>query len=71
MPLLTWIVMIEPGIVWPLGDVPTTAPYGAVLLTGVGLVGDLEAGVLEALARRVHAPCPATLGTREPGAPST
>ena len=26
MPLLIWIVMIEPGMVCPLGDVPTTAP---------------------------------------------
>jgi len=33
MPLLTWSVMIEPGIVWPLGDVPTTSPYFALLLT--------------------------------------
>ena len=35
MPLLIWIVMIEPGTVCPLGDVPTTAPYDALLLTGV------------------------------------
>ena len=26
-PLLIWMVTIEPGIVWPLGDVPTTVPY--------------------------------------------
>jgi hypothetical protein len=35
MPLLTWSVMIDPGTVWPLGEVPTTAPAGAVLLIGV------------------------------------
>ena len=35
MPLVTWIVMIDPGMVCPLGEVPTTAPYGAVLFTGV------------------------------------
>src|ERR1700739_4998129 len=32
-PLLIWIVIIEPGIVWPLGVVPTTSPYLALLLT--------------------------------------
>ena len=26
MPLEIWIVMIEPGTVCPLGDVPTTVP---------------------------------------------
>lgn len=26
MPLLIWMVMIEPGTVCPLGDVPTTVP---------------------------------------------
>ena len=36
MPLLTWIVTIEPGIVWPVGEVPTTSPYLAVLLTELG-----------------------------------
>ena len=35
MPLLTWIVMIEPGTVCPLGEVPTTVPAGEPLLTGV------------------------------------
>jgi hypothetical protein len=35
VPLEIWIVMIEPGTVCPVGDVPTTAPYGAVLLTGL------------------------------------
>jgi hypothetical protein len=27
------MVMIEPGTVWPLGDVPTTVPYDDELLT--------------------------------------
>lgn len=36
MPLEIWIVMMEPGTVWPLGDVPTTEPYDAPLFTGVG-----------------------------------
>lgn len=35
MPLLIWMVMIEPGIVWPDGDVPTTVPLDEPLLTGV------------------------------------
>ena len=35
MPLEIWIVMMEPGTVWPLGDVPTTEPYDAPLFTGV------------------------------------
>jgi hypothetical protein len=34
-PLLIWIVMIEPGTVCPLGDVPTTVPGGVALLTGL------------------------------------
>ncbi len=71
MPLLIWIVMIEPGTVWPDGDVPTTVPYDEALLTGVGLVGDLEAGVLAAAAAPGPGSCPTTLGTLEPGAPST
>jgi hypothetical protein len=33
--LLIWMVMIEPGTVWPAGEVPTTAPAGEELLTGV------------------------------------
>jgi hypothetical protein len=35
IPLLIWMVMIEPGTVWPAGEVPTTAPAGEELLTGV------------------------------------
>ena len=70
MPLLVWIVMIEPGTVWPDGDVPTTAPVGAVLLTGV----DWSATWKPASFSRCRAMSwvmPATLGTFEPGAPST
>ncbi|EUA24691.1 putative bifunctional membrane-associated penicillin-binding protein [Mycobacterium xenopi 3993] len=36
IPLLVWMVMTEPGMVCPLGEVPTTSPYFALLLTGVG-----------------------------------
>jgi hypothetical protein len=32
-PLLTTRVTMIPGIVWPLGDVPTTVPDDALLLT--------------------------------------
>ena len=35
IPLEIWIVTIEPGTVWPLGDVPTTVPYDDPLFTGV------------------------------------
>ena len=35
MPLLTWIVMIDPGTVWPAGEVPTTVPSRKSLLTGL------------------------------------
>ena len=33
MPLLICKVMIEPGTVWPAGDVPTTVPADEALLT--------------------------------------
>ncbi|PQM49444.1 hypothetical protein C1Y40_00324 [Mycobacterium talmoniae] len=36
MPLLTSMVMIDPGIVWPLGAVPTTVPDLELLLTQLG-----------------------------------
>jgi hypothetical protein len=36
MPLLVWIVITAPGIVWPFGAVPTTSPYFALLLTEAG-----------------------------------
>ncbi len=55
MPLLIWMVMIEPGTVCPVGEVPTTVPAGEVLLTGCGLVGDLETGLLQPLAGQVLA----------------
>jgi hypothetical protein len=34
--LLVRIVTIEPGIVLPRGDVPTTVPFAASLLIAVG-----------------------------------
>ena len=36
IPLLMLIVMIDPGKVWPLGEVPTTVPYEDELFTDVG-----------------------------------
>src|ERR1700753_61761 len=36
MPLLVWMVMTAPGIVCPLGVVPTTSPYFALLLIDTG-----------------------------------
>ena len=36
MPLLVRMVMIEPGMVCPVGDVPTTAPRGEPEFTSVG-----------------------------------
>ena len=71
MPLLTWIVMIDPGIVCPFGVVPTTSPSFALLLTEVGLVGNLETRFLQAL----NAPRPPRARRRwapvKPGEPST
>ena len=42
----------RPGYGHPLGEVPTTLPR-ATLLTGFGLIGHLEAGVLQQLSRAV------------------
>ena len=50
MPLLIRMVTIEPGTVWPLGDVPTTVPYRRSAVDRADVVGDLEAGVPQALA---------------------
>ena len=36
MPLLVWMVMTAPGIVCPLGVVPTTSPKRALLLIEAG-----------------------------------
>lgn len=36
IPLLVLIVTIEPGMVFPLGVVPTTTPFAEVLFTAVG-----------------------------------
>jgi len=70
MPLEIWIVMIEPGTVCPAGEVPTTAPYGAVLFTGVASLA-IWKPASRSRCRAVLSFMPATLGTREPGAPST
>lgn len=70
MPLEIWMVMIDPGTVWPVGDVPTTAPYGAVLFTGVASLATWNPAS-RSRCRAVLSVRPATLGTRDPGAPST
>jgi hypothetical protein len=70
MPLLTWIVMVEPGTVSPDGEVPTTDPADDPLLTGVVCSATWKpASFSRCLAR--PSLMPATLGTRDPGAPST
>ncbi len=70
MPLEIWIVMIDPGTVWPDGDVPTTAPYGAVLFTGVDSLATWNPASRSRW-RALLSFRPETLGTFEPGAPST
>src|SRR5215203_2559031 len=69
-PLEIWMVMIEPGTVWPVGEVPTTLPLVALLLTGVASSATWKPASLSRC-RAVSWVRPATLGTREPGAPST
>ena len=70
MPLQIWIVMIEPGTVWPVGDVPTTVPYDEVLLTGLAWSATWKPASFSRW-RAVSWVMPDTLGTLEPGAPST
>src|SRR5690625_4473641 len=70
MPLLTSMVTIEPGMVCPLGEVPTTAPERAVLLTQFGWSATWNPTSLS-LARAASTSRPTTLGTRELGPPST
>src|SRR3954462_974359 len=70
MPLEIWIVMIDPGTVCPLGDVPTTAPYGAGLFTGVDSLATWKPASRSRW-RALLSLRPETLGTFEPGAPST
>jgi hypothetical protein len=70
MPLEIWIVMIDPGTVCPLGDVPTTDPYDAVLFTGVDALATWKPAS-RSRDRAVLSLMPETLGTLEPGAPST
>src|ERR1700733_17716 len=70
MPLLTWIVTTDPGIVWPVGIVPTTSPSFAVLLTELVWSATWKPASLSR-ERAASTSMPATLGTREPGEPST
>lgn len=70
IPLLVLIVMMDPGIVLPVGVVPTTAPFLAWLLIGVGLSDTRN----PASCRRFRAAStvmPATPGTTPPGPPLT
>src|SRR6202022_2563906 len=70
MPLLVLIMITAPGTVWPLGVVPTTVPGDAVLLTGVGWSATPNpASLSRCLA--VSTLSPDTLGTLDPGPPST
>ena len=70
MPLLIWMVMIEPGTVCPLGDVPTTVPYDEALLTVLAWSATWKPASLSRCRARSWV-MPETLGTFEPGAPST
>ena len=70
MPLLTWMVMIDPGIVAPLGVVPTTSPCLALLVTKLFWSATWKPASLMRC-RAASMSRPATLGTRDPGAPST
>ena len=54
MPLLTWIVMIEPGMVCPDGEVPTTVSGRRGAVDRLRPVGDLETGVPQTLAGQVQ-----------------
>src|ERR1700744_2847998 len=70
MPLLVWMVMTAPGIVWPLGVGPTTSPYFALLLIDAGCWATWKPESCKRC-RAASTSRPATLGTREPGPPST
>src|SRR5271156_7246825 len=70
MPLLVWIVMTAPGIVWPLGVVPTTSPYFALLLIDCGWSATWNPTSFRRC-RAASTSRPATLGTLDPGPPST
>ena len=64
------MVMTAPGIVCPLGEVPTTSPYLALLLTELGCSATWKPESFKRC-RAASTSRPATLGTREPGPPST
>ena len=70
MPLLTCRVMIEPGTVWPDGDVPTTVPAEDALLTELAWSATWKPASFSRI-RAKSWDMPDTLGTFEPGAPST
>ena len=68
--MLVWMVMTAPGIVWPLGEVPTTSPKTALLLIDAASSATWKPDSFKRL-RAALTSRPATLGTREPGPPST
>lgn len=70
MPLLTWIVTIDPGMVWPLGFVPTTVPDRELLFTDAVPSATWNPASLMRC-RAASTVRPDTLGTFEPGPPST
>ncbi len=70
MPLLIWMVMTDPGIVWPLGDVPTTSPNFALLLTALVWSATWKPASLMRW-RAASTSRPVTAGTRDAGEPST
>src|ERR1700684_3719780 len=64
------MVTTAPGIVWPLGVVPTTSPSFALLLTELGCSATWKPESFKR-SRAASTSRPATLGTWEPGPPST
>src|SRR3984885_7583256 len=64
------MVMTAPGIVWPLGEVPTTSPYLSVLWTELACSATWKPESFKRC-RAASTSRPATLGTRDPGPPST
>ena len=70
IPLLVLIVMIEPGMVLPVGVVPTTAPLDEKLLIGVGRSLTWKPASRSRF-RAASKLRPVMLGTVLPGPPST
>lgn len=69
-PLLTSSVTMMPGTVWPAGEVPITVPADAPLFSVLTLSATWKPEARNS-SRALSWLRPLTLGTREPGAPST